>query len=131
MVTARHLPLILFAAVQVMVPLASAAAQPTEDKVAGYIAEAAKKFTVLPKCEAGPGGEIVVCGRRSQSERYRLPIRPDGFDKRGPVQSVSRERNALIQEGDSGIGSCSTSGPGGWTGCFHRDVKRGREQHGK
>jgi hypothetical protein len=128
MVTARHLLLILFAPVQVMVPLASAAAQSTEGKVAGYIAEAAKKFTVLPKCEAGPGGEIVVCGRRNEAEKYRLPIRPEGFDATGPRDSVSRERHRLIQEGDSGVGSCSTSGPGGWTGCFHQQRKRQCQQ---
>jgi hypothetical protein len=127
MLGARHLPLILFAAVQVMA-LASAAAQPANDKAASYVAEAAKKFAVVPKCEPGPSGEIVVCGRRNEDEKYRLPIRPEGFDASGPVDSVSRERHRLIQEGDSGVGSCSTSGPGGWTGCFHQQRKRQCQQ---
>jgi hypothetical protein len=72
--------------------------------------------------------ELVVCGRRVEPERYRLPIRPDGFDKKGPIDSVSRERHRLIQEGDAGIGSCSTVGAGGFTGCFHINTKRRCEQ---
>ena len=76
------------------------------------------------------GEEIVVCGRRDRTERHRLPIRPQGFDPKGSVESVSRERHRLIQEGDMGIGSCSTTGPGGYTGCFHRDTKRRCQQEG-
>jgi hypothetical protein len=110
-----------------MLPVLGASAQPVDDKATGYVAEAAKKFAVIPKCEPGPGGEIVVCGRRDE-ERYRLPIRTEGFDASGPVDSVSRERHRLIQEGDSGVGSCSTSGAGGWTGCFHQQRKRQCQQ---
>ena len=124
--TAHRLSLLLLLA-QVLVPPASAAAQ-LDGKVEAYMAEAAKKFTAIPKCEARPGEEIVVCGRREGAERYRLPIRRQGFDPSGPVDSVSRERHRLIQEGDSGVGSCSTSGPGGWTGCFHQQTKRRCQQ---
>ena len=94
-----------------------------------YLAEAERQFAIRPDCrQTGEAEEIVVCGRRDQDERYRLPIRPDRFDPKGPVDSVSRERHRLVQEGDSGIGSCSTDGPGGWTGCFHRNTKRRCEQ---
>ncbi|HLL58280.1 MAG TPA: hypothetical protein VK391_00115 [Allosphingosinicella sp.] len=110
-----------------MLSAASAAAQPANDKGIGYLAEAARKFAVVPKCEPGPAGEILVCGRRNE-EKYRLPIRAQGFDASGPADSVSRERHRLIQEGSSGVGSCSTSGPGGWTGCFHEQTKRRCQQ---
>ena len=84
---------------------------------------------IIPRCEqGGTGEEIVVCGSRDRNERYRLPIRNQGWDPDGPVDSVRRERRALIQEGDEGIGSCSTVGPGGAHGCFHRNVKRRCEQ---
>jgi hypothetical protein len=110
-----------------MVQLASASAQPGT-KVQGYMAEAARKFSAVPKCEAGAGEEIVVCGRRNETEKYRLPIRPTGFDASGSTDSVSRERHRLIQEGDSGVGSCSTSGGGGSTGCFHQQRRRQCQQ---
>jgi hypothetical protein len=86
-----------------------------------------------PSCREAQarGEEIVVCGERD-FERYRVPapLRQNGFDKNGPVDSVSRERNGLLDHGASGIGSCSTSGIAGWTGCFHNWVRRGREQKG-
>jgi hypothetical protein len=125
-----HALLLLLLVVQAIVPVESAAAaEPVpEERVSSYLEAAAKRFTVIQKCEADGGEEIVVCGRRGESERYRLPIRPQGFDAAGPVDSVSRERHRLIQEGDSGVGSCSTSGPGGWTGCFHQQTKRRCQQ---
>jgi hypothetical protein len=70
--------------------------------------------------------ELVVCG--TGRSPYRIPEQPEGFDPRGTVQSVSAERHALYEVGASGIGSCSTSGPGGWTGCDLIKWKRGYEQ---
>lgn len=97
-----------------------------------YIEEARRKLAIDRRCPPqGEGEEIVVCGRRVETERYRLPIREGGFDPKGEMESVSRERNKLFEEGDSGIGSCSTVGPGGWTGCGARDFKRRLEQEGK
>ena len=102
-----------------------------DESTTAYIARAEKMFKVISRCgPATDSDEVVVCGRRSEAERYRLPIRPEGFDPKGTMQSVSRERHSLIQEGDDGIGSCSTSGPGGYTGCFHRSTKRRCEQEG-
>jgi hypothetical protein len=111
--------------------LAAQAGQPGMEENAP--SEAVVTLTIVGRCDPlpeGGGEEIVVCGRRDRTERYRLPIRPQGFDPKGPVESVSRERHRLIQEGDIGIGSCSTIGPGGYTGCFHRDTKRRCQQEG-
>ena len=112
--------------------LVQAAQSGADEKASGYINEAQKQFGVTRRCErnADPD-EVVVCGRRNERERYRLPIRNQGFDKDGAVESVSRERHRLYEVGDSGIGSCSTVGPGGWTGCFHKWVKARREQRGE
>ena len=107
----------------------TAAAQPggkTEDWIAAARPAVERRCPPLGSAEA----EIVVCGRR-ETEKYRLPIRPDGFDPKGMMESVSRERNKLLQEGDSGIGSCSTVGPGGWTGCGARQFKQRLEQEAK
>ena len=75
--------------------------------------------------------EIVVCGRRSQADRYRLPIRDEGFDVNGTTDSVSRDRHRLYEVGESGLYSCSTVGPGGYTGCAWKEFKGTLEQHGK
>ena len=55
----------------------------------------------------------------------------DRFDPGGTVESVSRERHRLYEVGESGIGSCSPSGPGGTEGCSFRRFKQMLEQYGK
>lgn len=76
------------------------------------------------------GEEIVVCGDREVRSPYRLPP-SQRFDPAGSVDSVSRERHRLYEQGESGIGSCSTVGPGGWTGCMSKRWKEAREQWGR
>jgi len=77
--------------------------------------------------------DIVVCGRRQEERRspYRIPAPPDRFDPATDVDSVSRERNGMLDYGDSGIHSCSTVGPGGYTGCTFKQWKADREQFGR
>ncbi len=80
-------------------------------------------------CPKAVPGEIVVCadGEPPKSP-WRLPEPPPrAFGSRGS-ESVSRERNALIEPANVSSGSCSTVGPGGWTGCRYRDFKRSVEQ---
>jgi hypothetical protein len=78
-----------------------------------------------------PGDEIVVCGRRRHNERYRIPLRDGGWDPKGPVESVSRARNRLMEGELGGLGSCTNIGPGGMTGCFSKGIERSRQQRGR
>ena len=93
--------------------------------------DAPKPLQIIRRCETGEGEEIVVCGRRDETERYRLPIRPGGFDRNGVVDSVSRERHRLYEVGETGLYSCSNVGPGGYTGYSWKEFKGRLEQHGK
>jgi len=86
-----------------------------------------RAIRIVPRCEAEDNSAIVVCGRRDP-DRYRLPLRDEGFDPNGPLESVARERNRLMEGGETGIGSCSNVGPGGWTGCFAIAVKHRQQQ---
>jgi len=82
-------------------------------------------------CPPGRGGEIVVCRRGSPSERYRIPeaLRADGFDfHQQGVDSVSRERNRLMEGGGIGIGSCSPSGAAGASGCMTQKFRAWEQQ---
>jgi hypothetical protein len=95
--------------------------------LAGPPATAAPAVTlprIVEDCRRDPS-EIVVCSRPTQLSPYRLPPQ-EGFDPDGPIDSVSRERHRLMDVGAVGIGSCSTVGPGGWTGC---DAIQWKEQH--
>jgi hypothetical protein len=74
-------------------------------------------------------GEIVVCGNREERRSpFELPVLNDRFDPNGEMESVSRERHGLYEVGDTGIHSCSTVGPGGYTGCDFIRWKADREQ---
>jgi hypothetical protein len=95
------------------------------------LAPVAELPRVVERCADGADGEIVVCGERGGDEAYRLP--PQGeerFDPWGGIDSVSRERNKLLGPGPAGNGSCTTVGPGGWTGCDIAVIKEA-EQQGK
>jgi hypothetical protein len=81
---------------------------------------------VTPACRSNRD-DITICGRRDGVGGYRLPEQ-DGFDPSGTVDSVSRERHRLLDVGATGIGSCSTVGPGGWTGCMLNTWREADEQ---
>ena len=85
------------------------------------------------KCPTNASGqEIVVCSRRPEAERYRIPK-----ELRSPIvitpenQSWAAKANDTLNAGGaSGTGSCSAVGGGGWTGCWAqqmRDAKRQRQ----
>lgn len=75
--------------------------------------------------------EVLVCGRRNARDRYQVTDPHAAFDPNGPVASVATERSRWVEEGDTGIGSCSAVGPGGFTGCKLKEWKRNRQQGGK
>jgi hypothetical protein len=79
-------------------------------------------------CPRSTDDQVVVCARRPESERYRIPekYRPGGT----PQQSDSWANKAKVIEtvGATGINSCSPVGPGGYTGCLTRVIKEAREQ---
>jgi len=87
---------------------------------------------IVPECRPGQA-DIVVCARRGERSPYRLPPQHEGFDPDGAMPSVSRERHRLYEVGQTGIGSCTNVGPGGWTGCqfLHwRDEHHQRDGNG-
>jgi hypothetical protein len=76
-------------------------------------------------------GEIVVCADEEPAKSpYRLPLPVPLVEGSRDTISPSRERNALIDYDIGGTGSCSTVGPGGWTGCRYQDHRRAAEQRG-
>jgi len=86
--------------------------------------------SVLGDCRMPADGAVIICGRRDSP--YRLPpdARDPGFDVNGAVDSVARERLKLMEGGDSGPGSCSNSGAGGWTGCMVKGWNVADQQRG-
>ncbi len=93
-------------------------------------AEATREAAREECAQAQDPDESVVCAPRGGRSRYRLPPSDGAFDPRGPKASVSRERSRWIEDGDTGIQSCSPVGIGGWTGCMQKEWRRQRQQEG-
>ena len=79
-------------------------------------------------CPRSTDDQVVVCARRPESERYRIPER---YRPAGPPQaSQSWANKAKVIEtvGDTGTFSCSPVGPGGYTGCLTQVINEARQQ---
>ena len=86
-------------------------------------------------CPVMQGDEIVVCARKPESERYRIPkpLREDPERRPDEVSWGSRVTEMEEVNRPSMPGSCSVVGSGGQTGCFQQMLqnwiadRRGRE----
>jgi hypothetical protein len=71
-------------------------------------------------CPAAREGEIIVCGRLPESERYRIPkqFREKPRDESGPSASwASKVQTLEAAQRFTMPNSCSVVGTGGQTGC--------------
>lgn len=114
--TARLLPLLLATGMAAGISAAPAAAQDTPgDKVNMVIVYGDDA------CPASAGEEIVVCARKAENERYRIPENLRFSDD--PANQAWAERvERLEMVGDFGTMSCSPTGAGGITGCTQQMI---------
>jgi hypothetical protein len=75
-------------------------------------------------CPRSTDDDVVVCRRRPEEERFRIPevLRETGTLQQR--QSWTRQAEALATAGATGVGSCSAVGPGGHTGCAQHEINR-------
>jgi hypothetical protein len=66
------------------------------------------------------GAEVVVCVRRGAAEQFRIPKELREFKVTPQNEAWAARLQPVLETGQGGIGSCSTVGPGGATGCFVR-----------
>jgi len=64
------------------------------------------------------GNEIVVCARRPETDRFRIPQELRNLEVTPENRSWAVRQQDVLNAGAQGIGSCSTVGPGGQSGCF-------------
>ena len=79
-------------------------------------------------CPQSTNDEIIVCARLPEDDRYRIPARLRNDPNAPANQSWAQRAAELSYIGASGIGSCSTAGPGGFTGCFNQIVQQARAE---
>lgn len=74
-------------------------------------------------CPASDDGEITVCARKPEDERYRIPEPLRGID-RPTADSWTNKVQAYETVGAFGTMSCSPAGPGGSLGCTQQLIDR-------
>ena len=97
-------------------------------------AQAMDKVLVIygtDRCPTNAAGEeIVVCARRPEGERYRIPkelrtpteIAPNNQSWAARAQGVSDAGSR------TGTGSCSAVGGSGWTGCWAQQMRAAKAE---
>ena len=71
--------------------------------------------------------EVVVCARRPEEERYRLPNPTPRPGDRVETSNSQRLAETMDVGQAGGTGSCTTVGPGGQSGCFVRGATVNRK----
>ena len=81
------------------------------------------------KCPTNSSGEeIVVCVRRSERERFRIPKELRDAEPTRDGESWATRVEDNLNAGSFGTGSCSTAGVGGQTGCFVQRANAARAE---
>lgn len=80
-------------------------------------------------CPPSAADEVVICARRPDRDRYRVPERfrePDELT--GEHESWAYRAEQLEMVGAGGTMSCSPVGPGGATGCLQQLITQSRAE---
>ena len=77
-------------------------------------------------CPRSTDDQVVVCARRPEAERYRIPpnMRQSGTPQE--MESWAVKSKNLETVGQTGINSCSPVGPAGYTGCLTRVIEEAK-----
>ena len=75
-------------------------------------------------CPRSTDDEVVVCARKPEGERYRIPERLRSSGTRQQRQSWANRAIAFETYGKTGINSCSPVGAGGFTGCSQQLINQ-------
>ena len=78
-------------------------------------------------CPRSTESEITVCARRPEGDRYRIPENLRDLDS-PRSNSWANRADELSYVGRTGTESCSTVGPGGFTGCLRQVINAARAE---
>ncbi len=74
------------------------------------------------------GEEIVVCQRRDAQEQFRIPKEVRTLEITPENESWAAREKSNQDVGAVGVGSCSTVGAAGATGCFVQNARRAKRE---
>jgi len=75
-------------------------------------------------CPRSTDDNVVVCARKPESERYRIPERLRESGSRQSREAWANRAIAFETYGKTGINSCSPVGPAGFTGCTQQLISQ-------
>lgn len=81
-----------------------------------------------PCPSSSEGGEITVCARLPDKERYRIPKELRDDPNSPQLQSWMNRAESIEYVGRAGTDSCSPVGAGGATGCFQKLARNARAE---
>ena len=79
-------------------------------------------------CPRSTDDEVVVCARKPEGERFRIPERLRVSGSRQSRQSWAANAKSFETVGATGINSCSAVGPAGHTGCLQQIINQARAE---
>jgi len=79
-------------------------------------------------CPRSTDSEVVICARKPEAERYRIPEKLRSGGPRQSREAWANRAKALETVGATGTFSCSPVGPGGFTGCLTQVINEARQQ---
>lgn len=79
-------------------------------------------------CPRSTDDQVVVCARKPESERYRIPERLRNGGSIQSRQAWAERARSFESVGRTGINSCSAVGPGGFTGCEQKIIDQARAE---
>ncbi len=82
-------------------------------------------------CPRSTDDAIVVCARKSETERYRIPERLRAGGSIQSRQSWAARARQFETVGATGVNSCSPVGPGGFTGCLSQLTRQAFQERGE
>lgn len=82
-------------------------------------------------CPRSTDDEVVVCARKPEAERYRIPERLRSSGSRQSRESWANKAIAFETYGRTGINSCSPVGPAGFTGCTQQLINQAFKERGE
>jgi hypothetical protein len=75
-------------------------------------------------CPRSTDDEVVVCARKPEGERYRIPEKLRSSGSRQSREAWANRAIAFETYGRTGINSCSPVGPAGFTGCTQQLISQ-------
>ena len=79
-------------------------------------------------CPRSSNNEVVVCARKPEGERYRIPEKLRSGGPRQTREAWANRAKSIETVGSTGTFSCSPVGPGGYTGCLTQAINQAKRE---